>query len=92
LLKQKASGVIPVAHNSGGPQMDIIVPRNNRPTGYLARTAEEYANCIEDIFQKTPQERNEIQLNARLSVQRFSDETFCEKMIQTFQKTFKSLF
>jgi alpha-1,2-mannosyltransferase len=90
---KKASGVIPIAHNSGGPKMDIIVPRNNRLTGYLARTAEEYANCVEEIFQKNPKERSEIQLIARLSVQqRFSDEIFCEKMIQTFQKKFKSLF
>jgi alpha-1,2-mannosyltransferase len=92
IVEFMASGVIPIAHNSGGPQRDIVVPRDNRPTGYLAKTADEYANCMEEIFQKTPNERSEIQLNARLSVQRFSDETFCEKILHAFNQKFRCLF
>jgi alpha-1,2-mannosyltransferase len=29
----KAAGIIPIAHASGGPLRDIIVPFNGKPTG-----------------------------------------------------------
>jgi alpha-1,2-mannosyltransferase len=88
----KASGVIPIAHKSGGPLMDIVLPRNDQPTGYLAQTAEEYADFIEQIFQKSPNEREAIQLNARLSAERFSDEMFSEKIMHTMRTKFGSFF
>lgn len=31
----QAAGLIPVAHKSGGPLQDIIVPFNGQPTGML---------------------------------------------------------
>ncbi len=33
LISHQAAGVIPVAHASGGPLQDIIVPYNGEPTG-----------------------------------------------------------
>ncbi|CAG8516410.1 6016_t:CDS:2 [Acaulospora colombiana] len=33
IVEYMAAGAIPVAHNSGGPKMDIVVPYNNKITG-----------------------------------------------------------
>eukprot|EP00033_Pygsuia_biforma_P001125 GCRY01001282.1.p1 GENE.GCRY01001282.1~~GCRY01001282.1.p1 ORF type:complete len:462 (-),score=103.13 GCRY01001282.1:1121-2506(-) len=72
-----AAGVIPIGHNSGGPRSDIIVPFNNRPTGYLASTPLEYADRIEAILEMTEEERLLISSGARDSVaSRFSEEVF----------------
>jgi alpha-1,2-mannosyltransferase len=43
IVEFMAAGVIPVAHNSGGPKSDIIIPER---TGFLASTAEEYADAL----------------------------------------------
>ncbi|PRP76904.1 asparagine-linked glycosylation protein 11-like [Planoprotostelium fungivorum] len=42
----QAAGVIAVAHNSAGPKMDILIPYEEMQAGYLATTAEEYADKI----------------------------------------------
>ena len=57
----QASGVIPVGHNSAGPKMDILVPHEERQTGYLAETAEDFAQKMEKIFALKPHERIKIQ-------------------------------
>jgi hypothetical protein len=55
LLKEPgmSAGVIPIAHNSGGPRADIVVqvegPAGLMHTGYLARTQEEYADAIMQV-------------------------------------------
>ena len=41
VVELMAAGLITIAHDSGGPKMDIIQPGM---TGYLANTAEEYTN------------------------------------------------
>ena len=41
-----AAGMVVVAHRSGGPLTDIVDTRETERTGYLACTAEEYANSI----------------------------------------------
>lgn len=41
--------------------MDILVPHEERPTGFLAETAEDFAQKIEKIFALKPQERIELQ-------------------------------
>ncbi len=33
IIEYMAAGVIPVAHNSGGPQMDIVVDYNGKQVG-----------------------------------------------------------
>eukprot|EP00008_Paramoeba_atlantica_P001349 CAMPEP_0201501614 /NCGR_PEP_ID=MMETSP0151_2-20130828/83682_1 /ASSEMBLY_ACC=CAM_ASM_000257 /TAXON_ID=200890 /ORGANISM="Paramoeba atlantica, Strain 621/1 / CCAP 1560/9" /LENGTH=60 /DNA_ID=CAMNT_0047895131 /DNA_START=1046 /DNA_END=1225 /DNA_ORIENTATION=+ len=37
-----AAGLIPVAHNSGGPKMDIVI----HDTGYLAKDPKEYGEAL----------------------------------------------
>lgn len=39
-----AAGVIPVAHASAGPLLDIVVPVDGQHTGFLASTAQEFAD------------------------------------------------
>lgn len=49
------AGVIPIAHNSGGPQADIVVDMETdagpQRTGYLAATLEEYCRAITTVCQ-----------------------------------------
>lgn len=71
-----AAGTIVLAHRSGGPLLDIVVPYENSLTGFLASTEEEYAETMVEIFKMSPTERLKIQENARNSVQRFSDQMF----------------
>lgn len=84
----QAAGVIPVAHNSGGPKSDIVVPYQGKPTGYLASTPAEYAEQFAKILQISNIDLAPIQANARQSVDRFSDATFSE----SFQEHVALLF
>lgn len=43
--------MVTIAHRSGGPLADIIVPSpDGRITGFLAKTPEEYANAMARVF------------------------------------------
>ncbi|VDP24617.1 unnamed protein product [Echinostoma caproni] len=83
-----AAGLITVAHDSGGPQLDIIGPARSvcddqQPgespgVGFLARTAEEYAGIFEHVLLRmSPTQLDEIRTNARKWVQgKFSESRF----------------
>lgn len=43
----QAAGVVPVAHNSGGPRDDIVTPG---VTGYLATEPDEYADAFAHVL------------------------------------------
>jgi hypothetical protein len=49
------AGVIPIAHNSGGPRADIVVDldcdEGSQRTGYLAETKDEYCSAIKTVRQ-----------------------------------------
>jgi len=76
-----AAGVITIAHRSGGPKADIIIGFEGRDTGFLAETEEEYAHCIGQVFSKPLAERQQLQRDARASVERrFSDEEFASRI------------
>lgn len=81
-----ASGLIMVAHKSGGPLMDIVVtsPDNER-NGFLAETPSEYAKIIKQILETSPEALQKIRERARSSVDRFSDEQFAEKFLQPLE-------
>jgi alpha-1,2-mannosyltransferase len=38
VVEMMAAGLVVVAHNSGGPSMDIVVPFEDEPTGAYIRT------------------------------------------------------
>jgi alpha-1,2-mannosyltransferase len=72
-----AAGVVALAHNSGGPRMDIVTEWNGTQTGFLADTEETYAQAINKIFSMHPDEIDMIRKNARECVQeRFSEIAF----------------
>ncbi|KAK7097661.1 GDP-Man:Man(3)GlcNAc(2)-PP-Dol alpha-1,2-mannosyltransferase-like [Littorina saxatilis] len=71
-----AAGTVVLAHDSGGPKLDIVVPYSHSPTGFLATSAKEYAGFMLYIFNMDPDGRREIRKNARHSVDRFSEEKF----------------
>lgn len=71
-----AAGTIIIAHKSGGPKLDIVVPFEGGQTGFLADSEDGYAAAMETILAMSPSARLEIRYNARDSVERFSDQEF----------------
>lgn len=48
---KQAAGMVTIAHRSGGPAADIVVPLSDgRDTGFLAETPEEYAEGMARVF------------------------------------------
>ena len=82
IVEFMAAGVIPVAHDSGGPRADIVVPWLGKPTGMLASSAASYAHAIHSILALTEQEYGAMQVSARASVSRFSDAAFQQAFCQ----------
>ncbi|XP_066943800.1 GDP-Man:Man(3)GlcNAc(2)-PP-Dol alpha-1,2-mannosyltransferase [Macrobrachium rosenbergii] len=71
-----AGGLIMVAHDSGGPRMDIVIDYEGQQTGYRAVDIESYAQAMKRILESSDEERNLIRRAARASVDRFSDTEF----------------
>ncbi|XP_076159076.1 GDP-Man:Man(3)GlcNAc(2)-PP-Dol alpha-1,2-mannosyltransferase [Alosa pseudoharengus] len=71
-----AAGTVILAHKSGGPKLDIVVPYEGGQTGFLADDEDGYADAMERILSLTAAERMEIRRRARQSVARFSDQEF----------------
>eukprot|EP00277_Geminigera_cryophila_P004139 CAMPEP_0179416576 /NCGR_PEP_ID=MMETSP0799-20121207/6874_1 /TAXON_ID=46947 /ORGANISM="Geminigera cryophila, Strain CCMP2564" /LENGTH=468 /DNA_ID=CAMNT_0021189461 /DNA_START=76 /DNA_END=1478 /DNA_ORIENTATION=- len=76
IVEFMAAGVVPIAHDSGGPRADIVVEWQGSATGKLASCAQSYAQAIHTILALPPKELTNMQLAARASVSRFSDATF----------------
>ncbi|KAM9835911.1 GDP-Man:Man(3)GlcNAc(2)-PP-Dol alpha-1,2-mannosyltransferase [Aulostomus maculatus] len=71
-----AAGKVILAHKSGGPKLDIVVPLEGGQTGFLAEDEDGYAEAIERILALPSASRLQIRRNARQSVARFSDQEF----------------
>ncbi|KAJ7723442.1 mannosyltransferase, partial [Mycena maculata] len=72
-----AAGVIPIAHASGGPLEDIVVPFQGKITGYHATTPASFADAIHTAFTLSPEADLAIRQRARTwAVQRFSEAEF----------------
>jgi len=83
VVEYMAAGVITIAHNSGGPRADIVVETADKRTGFLAATAEEYANQLFSVFAsvfKSGDELLALRENARRYSQSFSDEEFLAEL------------
>ena len=83
-----AAGNIVVAHNSGGPKLDIVIEFNGHQTGFLADDVDSYSAALNTIFSLNSDELMCIRTNARKSVARFSERQFEEKFIKTTQNLF----
>ena len=53
------TGVVPIAHNSGGPKADIVSTSasSSQPSGFLCTTAQEYADALTVVLCMEAQER-----------------------------------
>ena len=71
-----AAGAIALAHDSGGPKLDIVIDYEGKPTGFLAKDEDGYASQLHAIFKMSTQEKNCMISNARKSVVRFSESNF----------------
>ena len=66
IVECMAAGLIMVAHNSGGPAMDIILERNGLPPiGFLASDETEYAAVLCHILRMPSEKRDSIRQAAR---------------------------
>lgn len=71
-----AAGKVILAHKSGGPKLDIVVPFDGGQTGFLADDEDGYAEAVNQILDLPPAARLQIRRNARRSASRFSDQEF----------------
>jgi alpha-1,2-mannosyltransferase len=85
IVEMMAAGLIVIAHNSGGPKSDIVVPlpygtnctaTTTMTTGFLASTVHEYAERIHTIMSMESNEIETIRNNAATSAKRFTDDVF----------------
>ena len=60
-----AAGLIMVAHNSGGPKMDIVINHEGNRTGFLADDEDSFAGAILKVMKMSSEEKRTIQLAAR---------------------------
>ncbi|KAJ3581061.1 hypothetical protein NHX12_017095, partial [Muraenolepis orangiensis] len=71
-----AAGAVVLAHKSGGPRRDIVVPLDGGVTGFLAEDEDGFADAMDRILRLAPEERAQVRRRARQSVARFSDREF----------------
>ncbi|VDC07093.1 unnamed protein product [Peniophora sp. CBMAI 1063] len=72
-----AAGVIPVAHASAGPLLDIVVPVDGEPTGFHAKDVGEFAQALHNALSLSDAEALAMRERGRASaVARFSEEEF----------------
>lgn len=84
IVELMASGLITVAHNSGGPRADII----KKDIGYLCSSTSEYSETIIKIASMPESDRINIANRARINVvNRFSGEIFTERFAEILQNT-----
>ncbi|KAF9489586.1 mannosyltransferase [Pleurotus eryngii] len=77
VVEYMAAGAIPVAHASGGPLRDIVVPLDGQRTGFHATTGEEYASAFDAVFSLSEVEDTALRARARRwAVGRFSEDEF----------------
>ncbi|XP_004577733.2 GDP-Man:Man(3)GlcNAc(2)-PP-Dol alpha-1,2-mannosyltransferase [Ochotona princeps] len=89
IVECMAAGTVILAHNSGGPKLDIVVPHEGDITGFLAETEEGYADTMAHILSLSAEERLRIRSNARASVSRFSDQEFETAFLSSVEKLLK---
>ncbi|XP_002720786.1 GDP-Man:Man(3)GlcNAc(2)-PP-Dol alpha-1,2-mannosyltransferase isoform X1 [Oryctolagus cuniculus] len=89
IVECMAAGTIILAHNSGGPKLDIVVPHDGQITGFLAETEEGYAETMAHILSLSAEKRLQIRNSARASVSRFSDQEFEMAFLSSVERLFK---
>ncbi|KAF0534772.1 glycosyltransferase family 4 protein [Gigaspora margarita] len=89
VVEYMAAGIITVAHNSGGPKMDIVISHNGQRTGFLANDSETFASELSKAFSLSDAESRNIQINAREhAVIHFSEHVFQDAILKLFESIF----
>jgi alpha-1,2-mannosyltransferase len=84
IVEYMAAGMIPVAHKSGGPLMDIVTrPGKN---GFLCETVDEYVRDLAFCFSDNHDYIAELQAGARDASNAFSEQVFDRSFLDTFSK------
>eukprot|EP00963_Diacronema_lutheri_P006356 scaffold544_cov320-Pavlova_lutheri.AAC.70 len=76
VVEYMAAGTIPIAHHSGGPLTDIVVPYEGRGTGFLATTLEEFSSAILEVLSMPVPARRSMARAARAHASTFSTARF----------------
>ncbi|KAK4048170.1 asparagine-linked glycosylation protein [Microbotryomycetes sp. JL221] len=77
VVEFQAAGLIPLVHASAGPLLDICVPYDGQPTGFHAKTTEEFAEKMRGILELDRDSVKQMRRRARLNaVERFSTKEF----------------
>jgi len=81
VVEYMAAGAIPIAHDSAGPREDIVVPwvgddGSTQPTGFLAASADEFADAITQVLIMDQRDRLKIAAAAQKHASSFSTQRF----------------
>ncbi|KAJ8769475.1 hypothetical protein K2173_002965 [Erythroxylum novogranatense] len=76
VVEYMAAGAIPIAHNSAGPRMDIVLEEDGKQVGFLCQSVEEYADAIVKVVRMPESERHRMAAAARKRACRFSEQRF----------------
>ena len=74
VVELMAAGAITIAHNSGGPKVDII--GDSSSIGFLASSVEEYADAMLQAFTMSDKQRLQMLTGARKAMTKFSEQSF----------------
>ncbi|KAM7269938.1 hypothetical protein ACFE04_029152 [Oxalis oulophora] len=88
VVEYMAAGAIPIAHNSAGPRMDIVLEEDGQQTGFLAESVDEYADAIIRVVAMPESERLKMAATARVRAGRFSEQRFYEDFKAAIQPIF----
>ncbi|KAJ3674317.1 hypothetical protein LUZ60_004933 [Juncus effusus] len=88
VVEYMAAGAIPLANNSAGPKMDIILKEGEQQTGFLASTKEEYADAIVNVLTMSETDRLAIACAARNRAKRFSEQSFYRDFKEAIRPVF----
>ncbi|CAI9722378.1 Hypothetical predicted protein [Octopus vulgaris] len=84
-----AAGTIILAHDSGGPKMDIVVQHDENRTGFLASDVDSYSDAMRTIFDLSENEKMNIRRNARSHIEKFSDKQFSDQFMNVLEPLIK---
>ncbi|GAB5372122.1 hypothetical protein AAMO2058_001638400 [Amorphochlora amoebiformis] len=86
VVEYMAAGVIPIAHASGGPMMDIVIQYEGKKIGFLAETVEEYAKALYSGLRLSAEEGESMRYLGRKRVNEFSNEKFVSRFATLISK------
>ena len=89
IVECMAAGCVMVAHDSGGPKMDIMKDWKGQLTGFLADSIDTYVESLSQIYMLSSEERQEVIKAAQTSVNhRFSVASFHANFLRATEALF----